>query len=326
MSICCHAKHVENYPVYGYYTRQVWFEVLAGSWSRKQTFIQRVSSRERTYWFCPEANGLVFLGSNVTCDNFSLQLTWHCDSLKRNAVFLSNATKQEVPEEFAKKKELHKTEMFQHDSQVQITLTSHQCKSKNNIAILSSVHPHVQVSSNENPKNKPNLVHYCYDIKLGVVYIIKWQGLTLWKQEVGCGLCSFFIMLWVWFFSTIGSFIRSSGRGIHAAVNTYKHGRPQKVIQGGGNVDILLIIFKLLTIQCKWTFTKRFTLSTSQRKWPMLPKKSQKCAPLAAIPRTQVYYDSLHQCSSTGTPRNLRVPRVAARGSDEKDRICLGRN
>ena len=37
-----------------------------------------------------------------------------------------------------------------------------------------------------------------------------------------------------------------------------------------GNADILLIIFKLPTMQCKWTFTKRFTLSTPQRKSLML--------------------------------------------------------
>ena len=37
----------------------------------------------------------------------------------------------------------------------------------------------------------------------------------------------------------------------------------------GGNVDILLIFFRLLTLQCKWTFTKRFTVSTPQRKFPM---------------------------------------------------------
>jgi len=42
------------------------------------------------------------------------------------------------------------------------------------------------------------------------------------------------------------------------------HGRRQKFFQGGGNVQILLrsILCRLLTIQCKWTFTKRFTLST----------------------------------------------------------------
>ena len=36
--------------------------------------------------------------------------------------------------------------------------------------------------------------------------------------------------------------------------------------RGGGNVDTLLTIFKLLTMQCKWTFTERFILATPQRK------------------------------------------------------------
>ena len=34
----------------------------------------------------------------------------------------------------------------------------------------------------------------------------------------------------------------------------------------------------------------------------------------------------VRSCFSTGVPRNLRVPRVAARGSAETDLICLGRN
>jgi len=67
----------------------------------------------------------------------------------------------------------------------------------------------------------------------------------------------------------------------------------------GGNVDILHIIFKLLTMQCKWTFTKRFTLSTPQRKWPTVTI-TKKCASLAAIPRTQVCYDSLQYTVGQG--------------------------
>ena len=39
------------------------------------------------------------------------------------------------------------------------------------------------------------------------------------------------------------------------------HWRPQKFFQGV-NLDILLILFMLLTMQCKCTFTKRFALST----------------------------------------------------------------
>jgi len=38
----------------------------------------------------------------------------------------------------------------------------------------------------------------------------------------------------------------------------------------GGKVDILHILFGLLMMQRKWTYTKRFNLSTRQRKCPML--------------------------------------------------------
>jgi len=37
----------------------------------------------------------------------------------------------------------------------------------------------------------------------------------------------------------------------------------------GGNVDILVIVFRLLTLQCKWTFKKRFPVSTPQRRFTM---------------------------------------------------------
>jgi len=46
----------------------------------------------------------------------------------------------------------------------------------------------------------------------------------------------------------------------------------------GWNVDILLIIFRLLTLQCKWTFTKSFPVSTAQRKSPM-----KACVPFASV-------------------------------------------
>jgi len=40
--------------------------------------------------------------------------------------------------------------------------------------------------------------------------------------------------------------------------------------RGGGKVDLLLTLFRLLTMQRKWTYTKGFTLSTPQRKCPLL--------------------------------------------------------
>jgi len=47
---------------------------------------------------------------------------------------------------------------------------------------------------------------------------------------------------------------------------------------GGCNVIILLVIFRLLMLQCNWMFTKRFTVSTPQRKCPM-----KACAPFTSI-------------------------------------------
>jgi len=50
----------------------------------------------------------------------------------------------------------------------------------------------------------------------------------------------------------------------------------------GYNVGILLILFRLLTIQCRWRFTKRFTLSTSQKNFICYGKSHKNCTSLAA--------------------------------------------
>jgi len=47
------------------------------------------------------------------------------------------------------------------------------------------------------------------------------------------------------------------------------HGCPQKVFQGGATSTFRLSFFRLRTMQWKLTFTKRLTLSTPQRKFPM---------------------------------------------------------
>jgi len=51
-----------------------------------------------------------------------------------------------------------------------------------------------------------------------------------------------------------------------------------KFFPGRGNLIILLILFRLLTLQCKWSFTKRFTVSILQRKCTMKVR-----APVASI-------------------------------------------
>jgi len=67
----------------------------------------------------------------------------------------------------------------------------------------------------------------------------------------------------------------------------------------GSNVDIILILFRLLTMQCKWTFTKRVTRSSLKRKYPMLRQQSQKT--LFVGSNSQLYYFCLQQGCGAGT-------------------------
>jgi len=59
----------------------------------------------------------------------------------------------------------------------------------------------------------------------------------------------------------------------------------------------------LLTMQCKLTFTKLFTLSTPQRKCPMLRKQSQKTLRWQQYPGILVLRYNLHSRLSTEIQR-----------------------
>ena len=58
--------------------------------------------------------------------------------------------------------------------------------------------------------------------------------------------------------------------GIALAKHCNQSWAPAEIFPRGGKVDLLLTLFRLLTMQRKWTHTKRFTLSTQQRKCPLL--------------------------------------------------------
>ena len=110
-------------------------------------------------------------GYNVTCDNYftSLGLALKLAEKKSSLVGTLRQNRREVPEECKNKKELHETKVFRYDGQTAITLTSYQCKAAKNVAILSSLHPNILVSSDENPKKKPNSVlYYKKKTKVGV--------------------------------------------------------------------------------------------------------------------------------------------------------------
>ena len=60
-----------------------------------------------------------------------------------------------------------------------------------------------------------------------------------------------------------------------------------EIFPRGGNVNILLLLARLLTMQCECMFTKRFTISTRQhhKNTHVTTIYSQNCASLAAITR-----------------------------------------
>ena len=109
-------------------------------------------------------------GFNVTCDNYFISVGFALKLVEKKCSLVGTLreNRREVPGKCKKKKELHKTKVFRYDGQTAITLTSYQCKTTKNQAVVSSLHPDILVSSDENPKKKPDLVLYYNKTKLGV--------------------------------------------------------------------------------------------------------------------------------------------------------------
>ena len=106
---------------------------------------------------------------NVTYDNYftSLGLALKLVEKKCSLVGTLRQNIRKVPEKCKKKKELDETEVFRYDGQTAVTLTSYQCKAAKNVAVLSSLHPDILVSSDKNPKKKPDSVFYYIKKKSG---------------------------------------------------------------------------------------------------------------------------------------------------------------
>ena len=109
-------------------------------------------------------------GYNVMCDNYFTSFGFALKLVEKKCSLVGTffQNRREVPEECKKKKKLHETKVFRYDGQTAITLTSYQCKAAKNVAFLSSLHPDILVSSDENPKKKPDSVLYYNKTKVGV--------------------------------------------------------------------------------------------------------------------------------------------------------------
>ena len=100
-------------------------------------------------------------GYNVSCDNYFTSLGLALKLVEKRYSLVGTLRQNiKVLEECKKKKELHEIEVFRYDGKMAVTFTSYQCKAAKNVAVLSSLHPDILVSSDNNPKKKPDSVLY----------------------------------------------------------------------------------------------------------------------------------------------------------------------
>ena len=67
-----------------------------------------------------------------------------------------------------KKQQQHETSLFASTQTTTVILTSYQCKKRKSVVIMSTLHPDVEIPSNNNPKKKPETVLFYNKMKAGV--------------------------------------------------------------------------------------------------------------------------------------------------------------
>lgn len=109
-------------------------------------------------------------GYNVTCDNFftSLSLAKLLASKQCSLVGTIRQFRREIPEKAKIKKSVLETEAFRTTDNVTATLTSYQCKVSKSVLILSTLHPNVEVATENNLKQKPEPILFYNATKAGV--------------------------------------------------------------------------------------------------------------------------------------------------------------
>jgi len=110
-------------------------------------------------------------GYNVTCDNFftSLDLAVRLTKEKCSLVGTIRQNRRELFQAAKAKQQLHETTLFKTTtSSTSFTLTCYQCQKAKPVIIPSTLHPDLEVSSENNTKKKPETVLFYNKTKAGV--------------------------------------------------------------------------------------------------------------------------------------------------------------
>lgn len=153
-------------------------------------------------------------GHNVTTDNFftSLNLSERLKKKATSLVGTLNRIRREVPQVAKTSNQpLHSTILFKKDD---TTLTVYQGKKNKNVLLLSSLHPTVQINSNE--KLTPETIQFYNETKYGVdvvdqmarLYSTK-SGTRRWPVHVFFNVLDFAaINAWILYKETVGEISR----------------------------------------------------------------------------------------------------------------------
>ena len=119
-------------------------------------------------------------GHNVTSDNYftSLDLCLRLAKQGWSLVGIIRSNRKEIPSNLQETCSLHDTIIVKlADAAVAtVIITKYQCKKSKPVNILSSLHSNVAISSENNPKKKPETVLFYNEIKMGIDILDQMSG------------------------------------------------------------------------------------------------------------------------------------------------------
>ena len=116
-------------------------------------------------------------GFNVTCGNYftSLDLLLRLAKQQCSLVMTIRANRREIPDLLKKNRMLHDTMVVNSTGGATATIASYECNQSKFVNILSTLHKDVVILEHNNPKCKPEAVHFYNQTKFSWMFWIKCQ-------------------------------------------------------------------------------------------------------------------------------------------------------
>ena len=121
-------------------------------------------------------------GHNVTSDNYftSLDLCLRLAKQGCSLVDTIRSNRREIPNSLQETCSLHDTAIVKlaDPAVATVTITKYQCKKSKSVNILSSLHPNVAISSENNPQKNPKQYFFTTKLRWELMFLTKCQDAT----------------------------------------------------------------------------------------------------------------------------------------------------